>query len=355
MKRILTLLLISIVTFSLASCNGGGNSEDETIETLIVYTNQTTEGRGPRLETLIRDAGFEFDVVLVELSGQNLKNRLIAEKNAPIADVVLGGSEIEHLELKKEEVITPYFPSWLDTINDDYKYEDGYFSPWAIEPLYIAYNKKHFTNNPDEVTASVKLAPKDWEDLANNFKGKYNIFKPSSSSGAAIYASILSKYRDDNGEYGVSQEGWDLLKKLIGNGILDRGLWQFNLAGSTSPISMSWAGAVLAIEEAYKVELGIVEPSEGVTVVVSQVAVVNSKNNARIKAAQEFIEWWGKTETQVAWSNISKQAPANEEAFNLVDEEIQRLNEVKVLDLDWQFIADHISDWRQKIELDIIG
>ena len=63
----------------------------------------------------------------------------------------------------------------------------------------------------------------------------------------------------------------------------------------------------------------------------------------------------GQTETQVAWANISKQAPANTEALALVDEDIRRLNEVKALDLDWQFIADHISDWRQKIELDIIG
>ena len=309
MKKYLSILLILTFTLIVASCGGNDSDDDSvTIETLIVYTNQTTDGRGPRLESLIKEANFPFDVVLVELSGQNLKNRLIAEKNAPIADVVLGGSEIEHLELKKEEAIIPYTPSWLDKIDDAYKHDDNYFSPWAIEPLYIAFNKAHFTNNADEVTASVKLAPQNWEDLATNFKGKYNVFKPSSGSGAAIYASILSKYRDDNGEYGVSEEGWNLLKDLIRNGILDRGLWQFNLAGSTSPIAMAWAGAVLAIEEAYSVELDIVVPEEGVTVVVSQVAVVNTKNKGRVKGAEQFIEWWGKTETQVAWANISKQA-----------------------------------------------
>lgn len=353
MKKILYLTLLLMFSFVIAACSSGG--KDGKIDTLFVYTNQTSGGRGAKLQKLVKQAGFDFNVEFVELSGQNLKNRLIAEKGAPIADVVLGGGIIEHIELKNEGVTKPYFPSWLETVDDVHKDKDGYFSPWAIEPLLLVYNKQYYTNNPDEVTGSVKLAPKDWVDLATNFKGKYNVFKPSSGTGSTIYASILSKYRDSKGDKGVSQEGWNLLSKLINGGELDRGLWQSNLAGSEYPISMTWAGAIFEIENAYDIELGIVEPAEGVPFVVSQIAVVNSKNKARENAAKEFIEWWGKTETQVAWSEISGQAPANKEAFNLVDEKIRELNNIKALELDWEFIAEKISDWRLKIELDIIG
>lgn len=353
MKKIFVLLLFMVFTLSLSAC--GGSSDDESIDTLIVYSNQVQGGRGVRLQSLIEDAGFDFTVEFVELSGQNLKNRLVAEKGAPIADVVLGGGMLEHLELKDEGITKPFFPEWLDTIDEALLDEDGYHSPWAVEPLLLAYNKEHYTDDPDQVDNNLKLAPQNYHDLAENFQGEYNVFKPSSGTGATIYASVLSEYRDTNGEFGIAQEGWDLLDTLINGGEIDRGLWQQNLAGSEKPISMTWAGAIFEIEQAYNVELGIVEPEDGVPVVVSQVAVVDSGNSARERAAEQFVEWWGQTDTQVAWSDISGQAPANREAFSLVDSRVQEINGIAALELDWQFIVDNISSWRQKIELDIIG
>lgn len=353
MKKIFLMITIAISILGLAACNGGGK-DGESIKSLVVYTNQTSGGRGGKLSTLIKKQGFPFSVVLVELSGQNLKNRLVAEKSAPIADVVLGGGAIEHLELKEEGILKPFIPTWIDMVEESQREVDGAFSPWAVEPLYLAFNKKHYTSDPTKVTGTIKLAPTSWGDLADNFKGKYNVFKPSSGTGATIYASILSQYLDEKGELGVSKEGWDLLSKLINNGEIDKGLWQSNLAGDTSPIAMSWAGAIFEIEKNFEVELDVVRPEAGVPIVVSQVAVVNSKNAARIKAAEQFINWWGQTGTQVEWSKISGQAPANFEALALVDEKVREINQAKALELDWTLIAKYASKWRQKIELDII-
>lgn len=355
MKKIIIMITLLLSTFTLIACDGlmGGGS---TVETLIIYTNQTSGGRGARLQSLIRQQNFDFDVLFVELSGQNLKNRLVAEKNAPIADVVLGGGVIEHLELKREGVLSPYRPTWLDHVDELYHEAEDYYAPWAVEPLYLVYNKAYYTDNPDLVgTNGLRQAPTGWIDLADNFENEYNVFKITGGTGATIYASILLQYRDANGELGISQEGWDKLYQLIEGGELDRGLWQANLAGNRFPISMTWAGAILDIEAAYEIELGVVMPEEGVPVVVSQVAVVDSKSEARMNAAKLFIEWWGQTETQVAWSEISGQAPANAEAFALVDEDVRRINTATPMVLDWEFIVDNISLWRQKIELDIIA
>lgn len=350
MKKIFSIITVFVLGFVLIACDDMGP-----VDTIIIYTNQTQNGRGSQLEQLIKTAGFDFDVLFVEVAGQNLKNRLIAEKNAPIADVVLGGGLIEHIDLKNEGVLKQYVPSWANLVDEGLSDSDGYYTAWAIEPLYLAYNKKHFTDNPSEVTGTKLLAPTGWADLVANFSNKYNVFKASTSTGATIYASILSQFRDDNGEFGVSQAGWNLLANLINNGIVDRGSWQLNLAGDVSPISMTWAGAVMDIEQAFVVDLGVVLPEEGVPVTISQVAVVNSNNPARIAAAETFIEWWGLTETQVAWSEISFQAPANLAALELVDPKIRELNDVPFLDLDWEFIVENISSWIQKIELELIG
>ncbi len=352
-------VLILCLTVVLTGCKPKTTITDDgkvVATQLIIYTNQTSGGRGAALEELIKKQNFPFEVLLVELAGQNLKSRLINEKNLPFADVVLGGSTAEHIELKEAEVITPYAPSWLEEIDEAYQEKDNYFTAWAIEPLYLVYNTKYYTKDESKVTNAVKLAPKNWEDLANNFKGKYNVFKPSSTSGTNIYASILSQFRDDtNGTYGVSQEGWDLLSKVINNGVLDTGLWQANLASKKDCcIAMSWAGAILEVEEAYDCDLDVVIPEEGVPVSVSQIAIVETKDEARMNAAKLFVEWWGTTEAQVAWSKISRQAPASKKALALVDQEIKDLVDVKVLDLDYEFIAKHYSSWREKIELEIV-
>lgn len=350
--------LCSIV--SLNSCNNSTtlNSNGEEVATeIIIYTNQTSGGRGKALEKLIKEANFPFEVLTVELAGQNLKSRLINEKNNPFADVVLGGSTAEYIELKNENVLSPYEPNWLEKIDEKYHEKDNYFTSWAIEPLYLVYNTKYYTNDPAKVTSSVKLAPTSYLDLATNFSGKYNVFKPSSTSGTNIYASILSQYRDDeNGDCNVSSQGWDLLKKVIQNGVIDTGLWQANIASKKDLcIGMAWAGAIIEIEESYECKLDVVIPEEGVPVSISQIAIVNSNNTPRMNAAKMFVDWWGQDSTQIAWSKISGQAPASTSAFELVDQKIKDLANVKYLDLDYEFIAKNYSSWRQKIELEIMG
>ena len=264
---------------------------------------------------------------------------------------------LEHIELLGEGVLAEYEPSWVDKVDEKYLNDHNYYHAWAIEPLLLMYNTKHYTSKESEVTATKHLAPTDWNDLASKFKNKYNVFKPSSGTGLAFYASILQNFRDDNGEHGISEEGWELLTNVIRNGIMDRGQWMNNLAAianSNAPISMSWAGAANVIEDAYNVELDYVDFEEGVPYVVSQIAVVDSKNTKRLNASKAFVEWWGTKEVQIEWAKISGQAPANVDALELVDDNIKRYLSAPELEMDWEFVSSHVSDWRQKIELDII-
>lgn len=371
MKRILIITVAFLSIFLLVGCDRSSTTPTDapTGETsgpiatedvklprsIIVYTNQTSGGRQSKLENLVKDAKFPFDVTFVELAGQTLKSRLIAEKESAMADVVLGGGVLEHIDLKKEGVLRPFTPTWLEEVDETYLNEGNYSLPWAVEPLYVAFNKQYYTTNPSEVTQTRKLAPTSWEDMSTNYKNGYNVFKPSSSTGSVFYyASILAQHVDANGTYNVSSAGWSLLEKVINNGIMDQGLWQYNLTQNKSPISMTWAGAILELEKDLDIELDVINFAEGTPVTVTQVAVINSKNNGRIKAAEMFIEWWGKTETQIAWSNISGQAPANQAALLEVNERVRELSTpLKVMEIDWEFVAQNVTNWREKIELDI--
>ena len=76
------------------------STESDQNEKLIVYTNANSDGRGEWLIEKAKGAG--FDIEIVGAGGADLTNRLIAEKNNPIADVVYGLNNMLYENLKRK-------------------------------------------------------------------------------------------------------------------------------------------------------------------------------------------------------------------------------------------------------------
>ncbi len=77
-------------------------------ETLIVYTNSNGEGRGEWLTKKAADAGFKIEIV--GAGGADATNKLIAEKNNPIADVAFGLNNMYFEQIKAAGAIAPVHP-----------------------------------------------------------------------------------------------------------------------------------------------------------------------------------------------------------------------------------------------------
>lgn len=59
---------------------------------------------------------------------------------------------------------------------------------------------------------------RDWIDLADDkYKDTYGIFALGGGTSKTVFASIVSRYKDENGDLGISKEGWDIAKKYIQN------------------------------------------------------------------------------------------------------------------------------------------
>lgn len=127
MSRFVKTLLFTIFCLVLAACGGNGaeegtasapagNAAQEEVknEKLIVYTNSNSAGRGEWWIEQAKQAG--FDIEIVGAGGGDVTNRLIAEKNNPIADVVFGLNNMFFENLKKEDVLIPYVPKWADEV-----------------------------------------------------------------------------------------------------------------------------------------------------------------------------------------------------------------------------------------------
>jgi iron(III) transport system substrate-binding protein len=339
------------------SGNGGGNSagsgdgaSDGEVknEKLIVYTNANSDGRGEWWIEQAKQAGFEIE--LVGAGGADLTNRLIAEKNNPIADVVFGLNNIFYENLKKEGVITKYVPSWAPQVGENLNDPEGYYHGLVKQAIMIGYNADVYTP---------ETAPKSWQDLYTNeaFKGKYEA--PTALGRATmrlVVAGILMPYKDENGELGVAEEGWNELKKLYDNGLpmVEGEDLYANMAAGKIGIGTVVSGEKFKREQEYGVKVGTVAPEGGVPMVVEHIAIINGTK--KMDTAQRFVEWFGSAEMQGKFAAEFSAMPVIPEAAQQAPDHIKELfASMKAQPLDWSFIAAHLDEWAEKIELQIIN
>ncbi|SDD03567.1 iron(III) transport system substrate-binding protein [Paenibacillus sp. UNCCL117] len=368
MKRMISTTLASILCLAVTAC-GGGNTSGKTAETappantpsatapaanepvknekLIVYTNANSDGRGEWLIEKAKSAGFEME--LVGAGGANLTNRLIAEKNNPIADVVFGLNNMLYENLKKENVLTKYVPKWAGEVEQGLNDPEGYYHGLVKQAILLGYNPQAYTP---------ETAPKDWTDLYKNpaFKGKYEA--PTllgQITPQLVVAGILTRHKDANGELGISKQGWDEVKQLFDNGVraVEGEDFYANLASGKTPLGALVSGTLSKKEEQYKVKAGIVSPSIGVPMIVEHAAIVNGTKKKA--TAERFVEWMGTAEVQGEFAAKFNAMPANTKAAEKANDSVKALYaNLKAQPLDWSFIAGNIGKWVEKIELQIM-
>lgn len=314
-------------------------------KTLIVYTNSGSDGRGDWLKERAAKDGYQIEYL--QLGAGDLTNRLVAEKNNQIADLVFGLNAMEYEKLKKQNMLLKYEPAWAKEVDMAFGDKDGYYYPIVVQPLILAYNPK---------SVSKETAPKDWTDLSKpEYKDKYAILALGGGTAKTILAGIIVRYTDPNGKYGISDKGWDAVKSFIQNGhIVATGedYWGNAISG-TRPMFMMWGSGLLQNEKDRKVDFDFMTPEIGVPFVVEQVTIfTNSKKTA---LAKEFVDWFGSAKIQSEWSAKFGSTPAHPEALKNSSADVKALMAaVKPQKIDWGFVASNIDKWMEKIELEYV-
>ncbi|WP_228023348.1 extracellular solute-binding protein [Streptomyces acidicola] len=319
-------------------------------ETLVVYSNSVSDGRGDWLKKEADIAGFKLR--LVDLGGGDIRNRLLAEKANPIADVTFGLNNVYFESLKKAKVLDAYTPSWAGKVDASAGDEAGKeYWPIVREPVMLVYNKAAYTK-PDQ-------APSDWPDLwtKKQFAKRYEV--PSDLGGATtqmVLAGILSRYRDDKGDLGVSQAGWDAVKAYFQDGVPavpGTDLYAQIAAGKVDAGQM-WLAGKATREQQYKVSTEAAHPKTGVPMVVQQVGLV--KGTKKSAEAKKFIDWFGSAKVQAAWSKQFQTVPTNKDALAQADPAaVSATDSFTEQAIDWAFVAQHLDQWIEKIELDYLA
>ena len=334
---------------ALAACtppqSGSGDGDSET---LTIYSNSVSDGRGEWLQEKAAEAGFTLQ--FVDLGGGDIQNRLLAEAANPIADVVFGLNNVYFEKLRAAEVLEAYSPSWSGEV--DASLGDGeQFWPIVREPIMLITN--------DEVFPGGEGAPADWPELwtVPEFEGRYEV--PTALGGATtqmVLSGILARFRDDAGEHGISADGWAQIGEFFAKGspaVEGTDLFA-RMAEGEVDMGQMWLAGKFSREEEYGITTTAISPEIGVPYAVQHVAKVAGTKNA--EAAEAFIDWFGGAELQAAWSNEFFTAPTNEVALQDADQDAVELTDsFTPQDIDWAFVAENLDGWIEKIELDVLG
>lgn len=338
-------MMIFIVLMT--ACNPGVPKDK-----IIVYTNSGGEGRADWMTEKAKEAG--FDIQVVQMGGNTLANRIIAEKNNPIADVTYGMSQMDWQKIKSEDGLLPYKPKWANEIDKSTPYLDKhyYFNPLVEQRIVQIFDKNQFNKKSTLNTISDL-----WEN--KQFHGKYAV--PSSLGGLTdrtIIMSILAPYIDENdpkSELGVKPEGWKAIQKYIDNGYItpDGEDKIQNLVSNKVPIAYQFSSGLPGVEKEFKFNAGILKDKNGVPTTIESIGIMNKGKNHDYSKTKAFVDWFGSAKVQQEWSKEFGTYSTNKYARSDVSPSMQTIiDDTKPQNIKYDTVNKYIDQWVEKIELD---
>jgi iron(III) transport system substrate-binding protein len=355
-NSVIVTSLVSAALLTMTGCSSTSAATDDAASTtssdgstLVVYTNSNSDGRGEWWTEKAKAAG--FDIQVVGAGGGDVVNKLVAEANRPVADVVFGLNNMYFSQLDAEGLISPYTPSWSSEVDETLGDTEGEAAYWPLvqQASVLIY---------DEAAYSAAEAPSSWTELAQDYSGSYEVPNQSGLGGATtqlILAGILTEFKDDDGDLGISDEGWETVAELFANGVpseTDIPLLQRMSEGTVTAGQMYTSG-ILGFEEQFGVEVAIVSPSEGVPFAIEQVGLV--AGSSKTADAEKFVDWMGSGEVQGEFAAEFDAAPVNEIAVEQANPEALALvSEVEPQDVDYAWASKNMGDWVEKITLEYL-
>lgn len=310
-----------------------------TADPLIVYSQF-----GGEVATWItekaKENGHEIQMLRGE-GGGSLFDRLIAEKNNPQADIVLGLVDFSMAQLVSEGLFQPYTPTWSEGLPERYSDSGGYVWKFFQTPIVLAYNTD---------VLSEDAAPTSWLDLVKpEYEGKYVIGRMGSGTTRTYLAGMLARFMDENGD--VSQEGWDFMTTFFQNGLVGVDKAETFKVGEAY-IDLNHFNGAFRFADNVGYTTKLIDTEGGTPVISEGVAILASTEH--FDEAKAFIDWWGSIDTMVEYANQFNRLVAHPDAIAQSPQIVkERAALVSAQTINWDIVAGKMDSWMEKIELEI--
>ncbi len=201
MKRILFLAVLTALLIS--GCSKGKNQDGSAVQdsvlTIYAYDSFVSWGLGKEaIPEFERQNNCKVEMVTAGDAGAIL-NRLILEKDQPVADVAIGIDNTFMFKAIEKGVFEPYKPDNIKTIDNDLIFDpDFYLTPYDYGYFAFVYDSE-----------KIKTPPASFQDLiSDKNKEKVILIDPRTSSpGKGLFLWIMTLYGTDGFE-----KFWQALK-----------------------------------------------------------------------------------------------------------------------------------------------
>ena len=210
-------------------------------------------------------------------SGEAL-SRLIAEKNNPQVDVLIGGPADTYEAGVKEGIFEKYVPQGVEMVPEKFRSADGYWTGLGIIPLCFMTNKDFLTKNSMN-------APESWNDLLDpRYKNGLQMADARTSGTATERIFSLVKIMGED-------EAFKYQKKLNEN------IQMYTKSGAGGAMLIATgqcASGIFYIVDALDImqqgyPVVITYPKDGVSYGIEADGIIKGCKN--LEAAQKFIDW----------------------------------------------------------------
>jgi iron(III) transport system substrate-binding protein len=236
-------------------------------------------------------------------------SRVKAEKNAPQADIVLGGAESQHISLALDGALAQYKSGALagipPAIGTSPTYaRDNSWTGFCVLTLGIGINEARFRQK-----FPGKSFPATWDDLADPaYKGELVFTDPVKSSTGYLFLQSQLQARG-------TEAGWEYFKKLTPLAA------QLPASGGAPPQLVGRGEYAICVAYVHALQLYAVQGFPVKIIVppktageVDAVSIIKNGPNAKSKTAEKFIDFMLSVEAQELFASLSHTIPVNPKA-----------------------------------------
>jgi iron(III) transport system substrate-binding protein len=292
------ILIVPVFVLALSAVWGGPRQE-ETGGELLVYSVVNEDETKALTELFTQRTGIR--VQYLRAATGELINRVIAEQNAPQADILLGGAESLHISAARAGALDTYV-SQAARVPAYTRAADGTWTGFCVLTLGIGVNEQRFAEK-----FPGKAIPQSWDDLADpDFAGELIFTDPAASSTGYLF---LQSQLQGRGE----EQGWDYFRRLapLAAQLPSSGGAPPRLIGSGEySICVAYVHAMqLYADQGFPVKVIIPPKTVGEIDAVSIIKGGPNRANAR-----RFVDFMLSAEAQELFSSLSHAIPVNPEA-----------------------------------------
>ena len=331
MKKLVMMMIAVLATASLTGCSTKESKDQKDEQALsgkvVLYA--------PSPANLVDDlvAGFEAKTgVKVEVfqgTTGEITARLEAEKENPVADVVIMASWADGLRMKEDGELLSYTPAQAEQVYADWKDADGMLYGTSASAVGVMYN----TNEISSLDA-------DWKQLASDsaYKGMLAIPDPVKSGSAKDFlAGFINKFGD---------EGYAILDGLAANEMTCPGANKQALEAVTTgekPILVAGVDYNAYESKAKGEPVDIYYPASGTVINPRPAMILKSSQNQ--DNAKAFMDYLLSDEGQQLVVDAYL-LPGREDITSDVRTNVK---DIPVFTIDWTWMVEHSDEIAQRV------